>query len=223
MERAFKVGEWVTVTGVIESLDGSLFRIRSSSGGSNWMFPNDLHNLEPEFVPREMLTWQMYEQHATVELVIGIIENHYIVKSGDDIYARKNAKEIHQELENGKVFKHKYGAIVYKTEDRSGFGFDYNKKYVNENSWSFKSFPENWQQYPPEDFEQLLIAEAEKRGFKSNIWIDRRPLKNFKHADNAIVKVRNKDFSFQNGFDGLQIFIDSKEIFNNGTWAKIID
>lgn len=161
-----------------------------------------------------------------------IIQLHSNSNAGYDQLVMADLKKwfpdaFKKELENGKAYKGN-GFVLYKTSNNSGFGFNTNDNNSFHRLCSTFIRPKDWREYPLEDFKKLLIAEADKRGFKVDSWIDRKPL-GF-NANDRIVKIDSDKFPDDSGSicytseqHGFFIECNGFVIFNNGIWAKIID
>lgn len=83
------------------------------------------------------------------------------------------------------------GAIVYRTGEYSGYGFDSDKNYKNLNdvkdAWTFNNSPELWRkatEQEEEKFIEMLKKECEKRGLYEDTKIE-------KHADGDSLGIPN--------------------------------
>lgn len=226
MEKEFKKGDVVFVNGIVkfDSYNG-LIHVETLEGDRILCNKENTKHAKPEFVPREMMVWNKDGDIAQKRFISGIFDGWYMYKEEwGGYYSYRNAKEITQELENGKVYK-LGDVIVYKTDKRAGFGFDKNGYFNTDISISFNG---DWQPYHIEDFKKLLIAEAEKRGFKSGVWVDRQqinidiPLRRIEYIDNDTYP-DDEGIIPQNDESNCFIEVNGFVVFNNGTWAKIID
>lgn len=220
MEKEFKVNDEVYVKTKVNHIHISdeMAVVNMKHGSNPWVNFSDLKHAEPEFIPREMMVWNKDGDIAQKRFISGIFDGWYMYKEEwGGYYSYRNAKEMPQELENGKVYQ--LGDIIaYKKDKRAGFGFDKNGFFSTEELISFNG---DWQPYHIEDFKKLLIAEAEKRGFKSKTWIDRKEL-GFEKKYYRILRIQS-DVEFSFNESGVSIFANGFLIFKNGTWAKIID
>lgn len=113
------------------------------------------------------------------------------------------------------VLKNKKDFILMRTGKTSGYGFDYYGKFTNSN-WSYDDFPERWRPATKKDEEhwkELLIKEAERRGFKYGVKTKKG--------------ICGETF-FQNNLDSLSVCIQGSkvvgfEIISNGEWTEIIE
>lgn len=87
---------------------------------------------------------------------------------------------IEEELPEEGLLVHKEGAIVYRTGEISGYGFDFNKNYRNCNDykvgWSFNSTPKDWRKatkQEEEKFIKMLGKECEKHGLHGGTKLER--------------------------------------------------
>lgn len=222
MKKEFKVGDNVIIESKVLKVDDTdrTLKIETNVNYGNVWFNQDLaKHAEKPFEAREMLVWDNNEQEATKKIVIDMYKGQYVVKEHGSYYTYQNAKEIPKEFENGKVYKlTKGGAIAYYTGDNNGFGFDIDGRY---GSHIYMMNSSNWQEYPLEDFKKLLISEAEKRGFKSGVWVDRKEF-NSKY-NKRIIQIESNGYLFVKATNHFSLELGGNVIFNNGIWAKIID
>lgn len=221
MKKEFTVGNKVIIEAEVVSIQQNTIGIRlADRTGIDYHSKSYVKHIEPEFIPRRMLCWIDIEECASDELVIGMFDGKYLTKTANgNIYGYKNAKDLPKQLENGNVYKNSIGSIVYKTGEKSCFGFNAVGKYVvSDDCFIDKN---DWQPYGIEDFKILLIAEAKKRGFKSDIWIECKELVTYKRFTYKYIDDDN--FSWYNGNTDMNLLLNGQCIFKNGIWAKIID
>ena len=105
-------------------------------------------------------------------------------------------------------------SIVYRTGERSGYGFNPGGCWYDNNMWK-KFTPENWRKATPEDeekFKKLLIQEAAKRGFVDGV--------EFKSDVGLRIKsIINTKLLF---FDFGGFTMGGGYVFHDGKWATPI-
>lgn len=139
---------------------------------------------------------------------------------------------IPKQLENGKVYKNIYGHIFYKINESTGFGFS-RVGFMFSDNLGF--IPEQYEEYPLEDFKALLITEAEKRGFKSGVYFKSLDGYNVPHLIGDEINFWPNENDYGKNNLALRISADEKDwgmndgkgcsnpaIFKNGQWAEIV-
>lgn len=134
-------------------------------------------------------------------------------------------------FEVGKWYKHKikYGkgiaAIVnFQGYNNFAYGLNLGGDWTTEFSGSHSSWNDGTvEQTTPKEVEEALIKEAEKRGFKEGVKVDRSMFKNMELP----VSIYDEDFTpLSNEFSFLEkdntLRIDGYGIFYNGKWAEIV-
>lgn len=170
----------------------------------------------------EIEAGESYEYGLSVERVIYKIDKYKVavtVDEDDSVTTWKedeiqHFKPIKKELPESGLLVCTDGAIVYRTGERSGFGFNSLGKYEKKSFWSFISNPECWRTATPEEeakFIKLLKAEAEKRGLGVDAKIKG-------HAD-GMKTAFNKN-AYAPEFSLNFAFNNHGRIFHNGIWAQ---
>jgi len=110
-------------------------------------------------------------------------------------------------------------AFYEKDNDKgssSGYGFNDDGIFEYDDSWCFKSRPNDWQPASPETVEQYLREEAVKRGFNGKL--------KFKPIGSHLEVIRDGNentFGFDESLN--QLLYCNYVIFRDGQWATIIN
>lgn len=129
------------------------------------------------------------------------------------------AFESEVKLEVGKWLKHKEGALIFRTGQKSGYGFNHKGNYEDEScSWSFISAPQNWEEATEQEVFEALRVEALKR-YKVGDWV-----KSFFHNGNPVLCISETDFGLnvQKGINCKGTTPKMPVVYSNGQWAEII-
>lgn len=127
-----------------------------------------------------------------------------------------------KELEVGKWYKRPHNsALFYVTEilniDSNHckvFGFDNLGNWMAENA---KTFPDNDFEATPKQVETALINQSKKLGIKEGVFVSR----NLMHANtDNITLLKGEKYFYDFNFDIL--YLNEKEIYSNGVFAKVI-
>lgn len=122
------------------------------------------------------------------------------------------------ELPNGVWYQnvHHPECVVYKTGDRSGYGFDGDGQWNESTSWAFKDCGVNWKEADMSTIFDALKAEAKRRELVESVVI-----KTDMEFEIANVILKGSTFSLTE--TPCKLFLGSACIFMNGEWAKPID
>jgi len=120
-----------------------------------------------------------------------------------------------------KWYKHEAGALAFKTDNSSGYGFNYKGKYETDvRNYSFDSHPNNWTPATTEEVFEALKGEAVRMGFKEGNVANNSLVFNSIYSD---YKLENGYFVWDGDILWWEICEDCRyRIFHNGKWAAII-
>lgn len=170
----------------------------------------------------EIKVGDSYKVSKSTEKVIAKSDEHKAVMTIDEVgYSTAwNEDELEQfqpikkELPESGLLVSVSNTIVYRTGERSGFGFNSFGRYENNDFWYFSCSPEYWRIATPEEeanFIKMLEAEAEKRGLGVDAKIKG-------HADGGEFAFNTNIYTSKFSLDFA--FNKNGRIFNNGIWAE---
>ena len=163
-----------------------------------------------------------------------VFEFSHIGKSGDKyfkldgydymkIVTEYNSTDFYEAIEatpelptEGLVVHKKSGAIIYRTGEESGYGFEHGDYYIR-NHWTFGAFPEEWRPATPGEerkFIELLKKECERRGLCEDTKIKA-------HANNNIESYNNR--VYRTLYTAYIAWNTNGCIFHNGKFAKPLE
>ena len=159
--------------------------------------------------PKEFLI--KYKEDTTREVVslnefVGLlthIENDYV-----------NWTEKKEIPSVGLVVNKKGGSLIYRTGEKSGYGFNHRGIYEKSDFWTLKSRPDFWRKATKEEenqFIELLKKEAERRGLHADAKLKTCLVHGENPQNNNGYKVNFLPYSAWN---------KNGRIFHNGEWAE---
>ena len=118
-------------------------------------------------------------------------------------------------LEVGKWYESDFGCIVNYQGSERGYGFTKTgREWYNNNGWEFNKL-EIWAPADLSLVRELLIGEAEKRGFVKGTYFSSVPAP-------SVEKCHNEISLYGNGHNKIQFGHGNGLIFKDGEWAKIL-